>query len=189
MCKYDGPEDPNYISVRNTLWNMIRKLINAKTTSQRPTASRRSSYDIKQMLAIDSLPTLDYNFFQDQWTQGTSSWILESEEYLIWRITLTASVAVLWVNGSPATGKSVLSSFIINTLVQEGADCHYFYIRFGDRSKRNPGTLLRSLAYQIALTKPAFHDALLELADEGIQFHPLIHARYGIEYSSHPFSR
>ncbi|KAJ4164822.1 hypothetical protein LMH87_006479 [Akanthomyces muscarius] len=170
ICKYDSPEDPNYISVRNTLWNMTRKIINRNATVQRPATARRPSHDLKDILGIQNLPTADFNFFQDQWSQGTSSWIHEHPEFLQWRTDQTSAATVLWINGSPGTGKSVLSSYIINTLVFEDIDCHYFYIRFGDRLKRSVGPLLRSLAYQVALVKPEFHDALLELAEEGIQF-------------------
>ncbi|OAR03064.1 hypothetical protein LLEC1_04718, partial [Akanthomyces lecanii] len=169
ICKYDSPEDPNYISVRNTLWNMIRKIINKDAPVQRSATARRSSHDLKDILDIQTLPTADFNFFQDQWSQGTSFWILEHPEFLQWRTDQTSAATVLWINGSPGTGKSVLSSYIINTLVQEDVDCHYFYIRFGDRLKRSIGPLLRSLAFQIALARPEFHDALLELAEEGIQ--------------------
>ncbi|ATY61672.1 NACHT and WD domain [Cordyceps militaris] len=171
ICKYASPEDPNYISVRNTLWNMMRKILNNKAPAQSSPRVRQPSSDLKDMLGIQNLPTADYNFFQDQWSQGTGTWVLKDPAFLQWRTTdQTSAVAILWINGSPAAGKSVLSSYIVNALAQEGICSQYFYIRFGDRFKTNAASLLRSLAYQFALIKPEFHDSLLELAEEGIQF-------------------
>lgn len=73
---------------------------------------------------------------------------------------------VLWLHGAAASGKSVLSSFIINHLAQLGSSCQYFFVRFGDQNKRSLSTLLRSLAYQIAQCLPAFRQGILRLAGE-----------------------
>ena len=77
---------------------------------------------------------------------------------------------VLWLQGAAASGKSILSSFIINHLAQLGASCQYFFVRFGDQSKRSLSTLLRSLAYQIAQCLPAFRQGILRLIEEATKF-------------------
>lgn len=77
---------------------------------------------------------------------------------------------LLWLSGGPATGKAVLSSFIINHLVKQGQYCQYFFIRFGDEKKRSLNFLLRSISYQIAQYMQDFSQKLIDLADEAIDF-------------------
>jgi hypothetical protein len=170
VCKYDSPTDPNYIIVRNALKSLIGKLIVKTSAEKPPTMSRRRSQDLKSLLAIIDLPDIDYIFFRDQWNQGTCEWILQEKSYLDWKSTLDLAPQVLWLSGGPAAGKSVLSSFVINSLVEQGACCLYFFIRFGDQRKRSLSFILRSIAYQLARTDPVFLGKVLELADEGIDF-------------------
>jgi len=172
VCKFDSPKDPNYITVRNVLKSLVSKIISTNRSNRPPLSNRRESRDLKSLLAITELPDTDYIFFRDQWTQGTSDWILEEKDYLEWLHVResTPHIYVLWLNGGAATGKSVLSSFIINSLVEQGHCCQYFFIRFGDQKKRTLSLLLRLIAYQIAQSVPGFFQRVVELVDEAIDF-------------------
>ncbi|KAI9687673.1 MAG: hypothetical protein M1820_010404 [Bogoriella megaspora] len=170
VCKFDGPSDPNYITVRNVLKTLVSKIISMNGPNKRPEISRRVSSDLKATLAISELPDIDYIFFRDQWTPGTNGWLLEDTSYVEWIKTPEPSHCIIWLNGGAATGKSVLSSFVINNLVEQGLRCQYFYIRYGDRRKRTLSFLLRTIAYQIAQCVPDFLEKIFELADEGIDF-------------------
>lgn len=170
VCKYDSPRDPNYITVRNVLRTLVSKIILTSKPDKPPLSNRKESHDLKSLLAITELPGIDYIFFWDQWTQGTSDWILEEKGYLEWLHARESTPYLLWLNGGAATGKSVLSSFIINSLVEQGVCCQYFFIRFGDRKKRSLSLLLRSIAYQIAQNVPGFLQRVIELVDEAIDF-------------------
>lgn len=167
VCKYESPMDPNYITVKNALRSLVSKII---STSKPHLSNRRHSHDLKSLLAITELPDVDYIFFRDQWAQGTSDWLLEDKGYLEWVNARDSTPFLLWLNGGPATGKSVMSSVIINSLVEQGVSCQYFFIRFGDLKKRTLSLLLRSIAYQIARTAPAFLESILQLKDEAIDF-------------------
>lgn len=107
-------------------------------------------------------------FFRDQWVQGTNDWVLEDNNYLQWLHHKESTRRLLWLNGGAATGKSVLASFIINKLVEQGASCQYFFLRFGDQKKTSLSPLLRSIAYQVAQSVPTFLDRVLTVVDEGI---------------------
>lgn len=170
VCKYDSPSDPNYVTVRNALKTIISKIISASKSTKPTLSNRRESQDLKSLLAITVLPDIDYVFFRDQWAQGTNDWLLEEKSYLEWLHVRESAPFLLWLNGGAATGKSVLSSFIINSLVERGASCQYFFIRFGDQKKRTLSLLLRSIAYQIARSLPGFLQRLLQLVDEAINF-------------------
>lgn len=170
VCKYDSPVDPNYVTVRNVLKSLVSKIIAANKSTKPPLPNRRESHDLRALLAINELPAVDYSFFRDQWTQGTSDWILDDQLYNGWLNSQGTNHGLLWLNGGAATGKSVLSSFVINSLVEQGARCQYFFIRFGDQKKRTLSLLLRSIAYQIAQSVPGFLQRLTELVDEAVDF-------------------
>lgn len=170
VCKYDSPRDPNYILVKNALNSLVSKIISTSTSTKPHLSNRRQSHDLKSLLAITELPDVDYIFFRDQWAQGTNDWLLQDEGYLQWVNARDSKPFLLWLNGGAATGKSVMSSFIINSLVEQGIPCQYFFIRFGDLKKRTLSLLLRSIAYQIARTVPAFLESILQLEDEAIDF-------------------
>jgi hypothetical protein len=173
VCKFEHTRDPNYITVRNILKSLIGKIISTNPTKQSNgslVSNRRELLDLKALLAISELPDVDYIFFRDQWTRGTNEWILKESSYVEWLTGQGSTPHLLWVNGGAAAGKSVLSSFVINSLVEQGLCCQYFFIRFSDRRKRSLGLLLRSLAYQIAQQVPSFLEKLAGLEDEAVDF-------------------
>ena len=170
VCKYDSPKDPNYVVVRNVLKSLISKVVATDNSNGTLTTSRKQSRDLKSTLAITELPDIDYIFYRDQWTQGTGEWILGDEVYLRWQRDQITKPQILWLKGGPGTGKSVLSSFIINSLAEQDCCCQYFFIRFNDRKKTTLSLLLRSIAYQIAQSVPDFAKKIGELADEAIDF-------------------
>ena len=166
VCKYDSPKDPNYVTVRNALQSLVSKVISARRSKKPSLPDRRESQDLKSMLAVTDLPDIDYIFFRDQWAPGTGYWLLEEESYVKWSNVEDLKSSLLWLNGGAASGKSILSSFLINTLAEQGIQCQYFFIRFGDRKKKTLNFLLRSIAYQIARHIPDFAQQLLELKNE-----------------------
>jgi hypothetical protein len=170
ICKYDGPQDPNYITVRNVLKLLMSKIISKGDAKKPGPPDPIASLDLRSLLSISDSPVTEYIFFRDHWTQGTNDWVFQDEVFLEWRNASESTHRLLWLSGGAATGKSVLSSFLINNLIQEEFLCQYFFITFGDRKKRTLSLLLRSLAYQLALSVPGFQSNIVELVDEGIDF-------------------
>ncbi|KAI1322516.1 NACHT and WD domain protein [Xylariaceae sp. FL0255] len=166
VCKFESPRDPNYVTVRNVLKSLMSKII----SKSKPLAAASDRGQLKQarsFLGLNTLPAADYNFFHDQWIQGTCNWILGDTRFTDWVEGRSPGHSILWLNGGPATGKSVLSSFVVNYLVEQGACCSYFYFRFGDKAKRSLSSLFRSIAYQICETNQQFLSDILDLKDEG----------------------
>lgn len=170
VCKFDSPEDPNYITVRNALGSIVGKIISTSSSNKALPPKQKDLRDLKTLLAISEIPDVDYIFFRDQWAQGTCDWVLEEDRYLEWLNAQDQSRTLLWLNGGAATGKSVLASFVINNLVEQEFSCQYFFMRFGNREKRGLSLLLRSVAYQLARDMPEFMEQVLQLADEAIDF-------------------
>ncbi|KAI2466515.1 hypothetical protein F4781DRAFT_434287 [Annulohypoxylon bovei var. microspora] len=170
VCKYDSPKDPNYIAVRNVLKSLLSKAISTSKSKKTSPLNKGELRDLRSLLAITELPIVDYSFFRDQWEPGTCEWVLQDKNFVRWDDAPESTPRALWLSGGPATGKSVLSSFIINNLVERGACCQYFFIRFGDQKKRTLSLLLRSIAFQLAQVIPSFCRNLLELTEEAIDY-------------------
>lgn len=122
--------------------------------------SRASRIKLEEYLSVPESPDADYNFFRDRWTSGTCNWVLSHETYTGWLEDTLPRPRVMWIHGNAASGKSILSSFVIDHLVQLGLPCQYFFIRFVDRKKRALSIILRSLACQLANAVPAYADKL-----------------------------
>lgn len=170
VCKYDSPRDPNYIAVRNILMSLVGKISLIGRANKIFLPNRKESSDLMTLLFISEIPDSDYIFFMDQWTEGTNEWVVNERAYLEWLCVEDRTARILWLNGGAATGKSVLSSFIIKRLTERGLMCQYFFVKFNDQKKRRLSTMLLSIAYQAALRLPSFMQSVLALLDEGIEF-------------------
>ena len=173
MCKYDSPQDPNYVAVRNALHSLIAKINLTNRPADDSSSIHNEMVSLRSSLGITEMPDTDYIFFRDQWSQGTCDWLLAEKDYLEWVHSPSSKSSLLWLSGGAAAGKSVLSSFIINNLVERGLGCQYFFIRFDDRRKRTLSFLLRSIAYQVASSKSNpvnLLGKLLQLKEQGIDF-------------------
>ncbi|KAL4798331.1 hypothetical protein BDV19DRAFT_356859 [Aspergillus venezuelensis] len=169
VCKFESRRDPNYIKVRNALMATVSKIVSTNSPVGKEIAtSDKSLYDVRSALGLSELPDVDYIFFQDQWTNGISSWLLKDDGFDGW--LNSPGHSVLFIHGGAATGKSVLASFIIDHLVKLGVRCQYFFIRVSNREKRTLSLLLRSIAYQITLSFPELGLRLAELANQGVDF-------------------
>ncbi|KAI0151725.1 hypothetical protein GGR57DRAFT_171175 [Xylariaceae sp. FL1272] len=169
VCKYEGPQDPNYITMRNILKSLMSKIISRDNAKKPALSDRRASIHLKSMLALPELPSTDYIFFRDRWTEGTCTWINQDPNFNAWRHSPGRDPHLLWLSGDAATGKSVLASFIVNSLVEEGYQCSYFFFRFGDRFKRTISLLFRSLAFQLAQADSRLMERMANLLDEALE--------------------
>ncbi|KAI4262525.1 MAG: hypothetical protein L6R42_002303 [Xanthoria sp. 1 TBL-2021] len=170
VCKYTNQQDPNYISVRNALKSLLPKPMTA--TSEPPPTLPDDNMDMKHvetLLAVSEIPGDDYEFFRDRWMPGSCEWVFSRPGFLSWLHDTTSASRILWVNGLPGCGKSVLSSFIIGQLHAMGYNCQYYFFRFGDHNKRTVNALLRSLAYQIAIDLPELREQFQKISEDGVK--------------------
>ncbi|KAL2129154.1 hypothetical protein VTI74DRAFT_8160 [Chaetomium olivicolor] len=65
VCKYDGPSDPRYVTVRNVLKRLIGKI---KLNGNQETSASPLVTDFSDYLSLSESPDADYNFFRDRWT-------------------------------------------------------------------------------------------------------------------------
>ncbi|OBT60774.1 hypothetical protein VE03_09745 [Pseudogymnoascus sp. 23342-1-I1] len=160
ICKFPSREDVNYINLRNLLKTMVvRYRRNVKELVETP----EGAHNLATILAASQDTDDDLEFFRSRWHDGTCTWIESDPVFLGWQDEETGT-NILWLPAQPASGKSVLLSFIIKELLvtQDRVSAFYFF-RFSDQTKRSPGNCLRSLAYQIAKQLPSYRKALLDM--------------------------
>ena len=89
------------------------------------------------------------------WVPGTCTWLLNHPRYLEW--INGSEKALLWVTGAPGSGKTVLSSFIINQLesTQSPHNVGFFFVDDSATSQRSAVMLLRGILYQILNRNPS----------------------------------
>ncbi|TVY61703.1 Vegetative incompatibility protein HET-E-1 [Fusarium oxysporum f. sp. cubense] len=122
-----------------------------------------SSRDIKSLSSsvhddaisrwLDSAdPSVDHNKAREAYHSGTGHWLLNNPQYLTWKFQ---NNSFLWLNGNSGTGKTILSSTVIedirNSPLPQLRNCAilYFYITFTDSQKQCLDAILRSLINQL----------------------------------------
>ena len=106
---------------------------------------------------------------------GTCQWITQRDDFLGWVEALGSSLKpkVFWLTGLPATGKTVLASYVVDFLsgLRFDRDCQYHFFSSGHQNKRTSAYCLRSIAFQLAHTNDEFRERLFNLHEEtGISF-------------------
>jgi len=101
---------------------------------------------------------------------GSCEWLTSKPEFENWRENLSHNPAIFWLSGMPASGKSVLSSHVIDSLEGHNLDCSFFFFRHGVTKKSTLSDLLRSLAYQMARKNVAIRHRLLQIEADGVTF-------------------
>lgn len=124
--------------------------------------------DIRELLSMPGSMDHDLNLFLNRRANSTCTWILERPEVYLW-LDSTSVSELQWIHGRPGHGKSVLSSFMVDHLREEGAAVQHFFFRSGDETKRSISALLRSIAYQIATVVPSYRQSLRRLAGGGLK--------------------
>ncbi|KAF5566205.1 ankyrin repeat [Fusarium phyllophilum] len=96
-------------------------------------------------------PSVDHNKARKAWHSGTGHWLLNSSQYLTWK---SQKDSFLWLNGNSGTGKTVLSSTVIEDIRNSLPELYdsallYFYITFTDKRKQSLEAILASLISQL----------------------------------------
>ncbi|KAG8528983.1 uncharacterized protein KY384_006672 [Bacidia gigantensis] len=172
VCKYKTPEDPNYVDVRNVLKWMIGKLHIGGSTRRQP-GTVKNGRTLQEILGIDEAPDSELTLYRSEAKEGTCRWITEHDRFVEWTNASGKTSKIYWVTGPPATGKSTLTSFVVEHLQQEslGKSCQYHFFQSSHQAKRTTAYCLRSIALQLALVNEYFGNALSALTNEtGVLF-------------------
>ncbi|KAF3056227.1 Protein SERAC1 [Daldinia childiae] len=181
LCKFNSPADPNYRILRNALHtaaDMLRSLPLQNVTPLQPhihmTSAQQDSNQesIKQRLMsfLDVVDTLEDELQILQLLQepGSCRWFSEAKRFTSWKAD--ESPGILWLTGRPASGKSVLSSHVVEQVKSQGASCSYFFFKEKEASKSTLSDCLRSLVFQMAMQDIHVTEMLLQLESEGVSW-------------------
>jgi Cdc6-like AAA superfamily ATPase len=93
-------------------------------------------------------PSTNLNKALQQRQEGTGLWLLQSSPFKRWQ---RQQHSFLWLHGIPGCGKTILSSTIIEHLVETHPDqlLLYFYFDFTDSGKQTLNDVIRSLISQL----------------------------------------
>ena len=166
VCKYSSQEDSNYVSVRNALASLVEEIA--------PKVDTSLDQDNDEIQTLQGLlgSFLDYeddlNKYSRLWIEGTCEWILQEDGMSDWT-SLPEQCHLIWFSAAPASGKSVLSAYVVTALQQRNLAPHYFFFNFGDQHKRSIANFLRSMTFQIAQGNRAFRRGLLDLLRQGLR--------------------
>ncbi|KAH8829745.1 hypothetical protein DL96DRAFT_1706595 [Flagelloscypha sp. PMI_526] len=84
---------------------------------------------------------------------STCQWLWENSTFMRW---VKAGCGLFWFHGLMGTGKTVMSSFVIDTLfARDDASVAYYYFEFTNPATLSEESLLRSLVCQLAVSAPA----------------------------------
>ena len=102
--------------------------------------------------------------------EGSCKWLAEKASFQQWLDPQPKSPRIYWINANPATGKSVLSGYIIDHLESLNLSCSYYFFRHGDKVKSSLSGFLKSIAYQMASANSQVREKLVSLMDRDIRF-------------------
>ncbi|KAL9122320.1 MAG: hypothetical protein Q9187_001129 [Circinaria calcarea] len=123
ICKFEKPRDPNYVILRNALTSTVNSISELVLRSKEKLRHSQLK-DLENYLEVSEMLEDDLITVEDARISGTCE-------------------CILWVNGKPAAGKSVLAGYAIGQLQRTNADCSYFFFKYGDKSKSRLSACLR----------------------------------------------
>ena len=108
---------------------------------------------------------MNYNRLLELRCKNTGTWFLDSQVFSEWE---AIPGSLLWLYGIPGCGKSVLSSTIIEAILEHchsNSDCSvlYFFFDFNDEEKQQPDKMVRSLIAQLSSQSKTTPQSLLSL--------------------------
>ncbi|KZP05789.1 hypothetical protein FIBSPDRAFT_966969 [Athelia psychrophila] len=143
-----------------TVQNAGGHIINGDITVHQtaPTEEAPDKKEVRKWIyATDSDTSSNYNAAQKVHLSGTGSWFLDGSQFSEWK---EQRGSVLWLNGSPGSGKTVLSSTVIANVIDfchlAPVDRGYAYFFFDARNDSDQPALVvhnrltRSLITQLA---------------------------------------
>lgn len=89
--------------------------------------------------------------------EGTCAWLLEEAAYTTWWSSETNGFGILAITGSPGSGKTMMSTFLVETIEQKIASSEvkqarfaFFFCAARDRHRSTALSILRAWMYQFA---------------------------------------
>lgn len=136
------------------LENKIRKTNITAANTQPPAGNEHISKDMFDAILkclSSPHPVVNYEKALKQRQAKTGLWFIQHKRYTEWK---SGKSQFLWLHGIPGCGKSILTSTVIEDLLQltsqaTGSAVAYFYFDFNDPQKRRTDLMVRSILAQL----------------------------------------
>jgi hypothetical protein len=162
--------------------NAFSRLRDAVATKGNKGRSQSQEERLDKISSWLSAPDPSTNYYKayKQRQAKTGVWLLQNARFAKWK---ERAASRLWLYGIPGCGKTILSSTVVEHLLQHCNDdarmvTAYFYFDFNDAQKQDPELMLRSLLSQLlqrSSTMPKGVDTLFSACNNG-QRQPSSHA-------------
>lgn len=163
ICKYTTPTDPNYMTVRNALAATVDGFrVHAFSLKRDMDNEQRRLLD--NFLAASDAPEDDFMGVDAQRMRGSCEWLTRKESFQGWRDS--KNIQIYWISAKPATGKSVLSGYVIQHLKDLNRDCTFYFFAHGNKVKSTISSFLRSMAWQMAVIHPEVLHTALQICEK-----------------------
>ncbi|KAH6684471.1 NACHT and WD domain protein [Halenospora varia] len=173
ICKFDGPEDPKYLSLKNSLASVVQDLLRDVFESHEVNFKSQLQ-TVQAFLGVSSLPSESH-----EKVEGSCQWLNERDDYREWRDApdeLDASkdtkfkTSLYWINANPGAGKTVLASYVVSQLDELRLQHAFYYFHAGKTTSQSLSYFLRSMAYQMAASNADVRSSLVKLCNDGSTF-------------------
>ncbi|KAL9040829.1 MAG: hypothetical protein Q9214_004327, partial [Letrouitia sp. 1 TL-2023] len=95
VCKFDSPDDPLYINVRNVLKSLVSSFPSPGSSSSAVRSKHEDLREIEVFLRVSETLEADYIFFRDRWLPETCSWVLNDAVFNDWMHDISGRARVL----------------------------------------------------------------------------------------------
>ncbi|KAN0083807.1 hypothetical protein V8E54_002895 [Elaphomyces granulatus] len=167
MCRFKGGDDDGYIKIKDAL-SLAMSNVLQETTATGPyqnSQNHQIPYNSDEIIKSLYFPDTEERFQQvEEAYTGTCDWIFHEEiGFSEW---LRTGSGIFWIQGKPASGKSVLMKSLISdprtleNLLQNNSTRQWICIEFffnsgGNQTQRSLSGLVGHVLYQILKHAPA----------------------------------
>ncbi|PGH13280.1 hypothetical protein AJ80_06390 [Polytolypa hystricis UAMH7299] len=184
ICKFKSSSDSNYKVLRTSLLTSVREIQASATSNQE--ISKQAEYRtqmkaIAEYLCILQDPEVDLSTVLEKQSEGSCGWLTNKPDFRLWlgdyrdnKVSIVTSPLdnlqtsrYFWLCGQPGTGKSISAGHTVRYIRAHDLDCSFFFFKYGDKTRSSIPELLKSLAYQMALSSAHIRQSVLEMVEEG----------------------
>ncbi|KAJ5178230.1 uncharacterized protein N7500_000929 [Penicillium coprophilum] len=183
ICKFDSPENPNYIILRRAFQTTIED-IEANSSLDILDEYRLQMKTIASLLRIRQRTDAILLATNAKQHTGTCQWLTECHRFQEWvdntvddredtdpleAILEHPEPKILWLSGRPGTGKTVAAGHVIRYLRTYNLDCSFYFFEHKDKTNGTVAAFLRSIAFQMAESSFEIRRAIASMAEDDIR--------------------
>jgi hypothetical protein len=111
----------------------------------------------------------DLSGIESKKTQGSCQWLSSLESFKNWQAAGSEFPVYHWLTGKAGVGKLVLTAHAVRHLQAQGIDTCYYFFRRGQEAQQTTSSLLRALAFQLAVIHPSVRETLFAIQKAGLR--------------------